>query len=408
MAVDELRIGGLSARCMAERAGLLSRFAYVAIAVLATGLAALVLLWLEDVIPDRVQVLVLAMPIAAVTWRFGMRAGLVAVVVGAVVAAFLLVPPVGLWAPPNSGDLIATILFTVVALVIVVVIGQLRDSREELRDQNRILAETVAQKERLEVLRDGFGAILAHELRTPLTVILGDAQLLQAASGERGHDQAVNDLARDIEDEATRLHRLVEDLLVVSRGLRELHVTVEPILVQRVLATVATESARRNPRLRIRVDAPEDLPAADGDPLLCEQILGNLISNAVKYAGPAAVVVLTASAVAGTVAIRCEDDGPGFPRAAIAHVFDPFYRVPGSERRAPGAGVGLYVVRQLVEAMHGEVEASNALPDGHAVVTIRLPATAEPDSVAPSNTAAQERDVASPRPMAALIVGLNG
>jgi two-component system sensor histidine kinase KdpD len=113
----------------------------------------------------------------------------------------------------------------------------------------------------------------------------------------------------------------------------------------------------------VNVDLAPALPPITGDEAALRQVLVNLLTNAAKY-GDGAPVLVTADADAKTVRIKVEDRGPGLPEADLEPIFDLFYRSGSNARRASGTGIGLYVVRQLVEAMGGTVVAYPVTPQG--------------------------------------------
>ena len=292
-------------------------------------------------------------------------------------------PPFGAIANLSAADVLGASIYLVVALTLVALVERSERHQRELDRRNDELARAVAEKTRLLILRDGFAGMLSHEMRTPVTVIFGNALLLRKGTPDPAHE-----LIADIEHEAGRLHRLIEDLLVVSRGDGELRVATEPVLLQRLVPSIAAAVARRSPNASIEVDILPGLAPVDADPTLVEQMVTNLLSNAVKYAGIAPKVRVRAEAHENVVAIMCEDDGPGFPPGALDHAFDAFYRAPSTAGGVEGAGVGLYVVQRLAAAMGGDAECHNAGPTGGAVVTIFLPiSTADGEAALPEEEA---------------------
>jgi signal transduction histidine kinase len=222
------------------------------------------------------------------------------------------------------------------------------------------LQDAVSVLERRHALRDSFIGVMSHELRTPLTTIYGAAKLL-ARSPRRDE---LESLVSDIEEEADRLHRITEDLLVLSRfehGLIE--ITSEPVLLQRLVPAIHSDIERRLPGAPIVLDFPDDLPAISGDSGALSQVLNNLLANATKYAA-GAPISLSARNVGDVVTVTVADQGPGLADTERERVFDLFYRSPGTAKRASGTGIGLFIVRQLVEAMGGEVHAEQNEPHG--------------------------------------------
>lgn len=350
------------------------RYLFAVVVIIATIAVRFVLV---PVLDERAQYIVLVLPVVVTAWVVGVGPAILASLWGALAALVFLVPPV-VTTDITVGDEVASVLYLVVAVTLVALVQRIQRREREIASRNEQLTRVVAEKDALLRLRDRFSGMLSHEIRGPLTVILGDARLLRA--GTPDPDQ---DLLADIQHEAERLHRLVEDLLVVSRGDGELHVTTEPVLLQRLLPGIAATVARRYPRASIELDVAPDLPPVEADPTLCSQIVTNLLTNASKYAGVAPRIRLGAEAAEGTVTITCEDDGPGFPPDALDHVFDAFYRAPSASRAVEGVGVGMYVVRRLVTALGGDAECHNAGPSGGAVVTIRLPQSVIEGEMAP-------------------------
>jgi signal transduction histidine kinase len=220
-----------------------------------------------------------------------------------------------------------------------------------------------------ESARDAFLAMLSHELRTPVTTIYGSSQVLQRPlpAETRGA------LLRDIGAESERLLRLVEDLLVLSRYERgRLVVNGEPLLMERVTAQLVRRIAESYPQLRVSLRAATDLPPVQADPTYVEQVVRNLLSNAVKYAGETAEVEIRVTHDGRSVVLEVEDDGPGIPDAERDRVFGLYERLGGSILK-PGAGVGLFVCRRLVEAMDGSITVRRG-GRGGACFAITLPA----------------------------------
>jgi two-component system sensor histidine kinase KdpD len=169
----------------------------------------------------------------------------------------------------------------------------------------------------------------------------------------------------DIVVESERLHRLVEDVIAMTRfGESEGEVGNEPVLIQRVLPTVIRSEGTRWPGINFRMNLPPGLPTAFADPTYVEQVIRNLLSNAAKYGGPGTTVDVVAEAADDEVRIRIIDDGPGFPAEEADRVFDLFFRSSATSAAA-GAGIGLFVCARLVRAMGGRIWAIPG-PDGGA------------------------------------------
>jgi two-component system sensor histidine kinase KdpD len=238
-------------------------------------------------------------------------------------------------------------------------------------ERARLAAEQSRQLDALaerDVVRDAFLAVLSHELRTPVTTIYGASALLMREDG--AGDGA--GLAQDIHDEAERLRRIVDDLLVLSRSERgSIEVSPEPVLVQRTVQDVVGLIGRRHPDAEINVVADRHQEPALADPTALNQVVTNLVTNAVKYAGHAGPIDVTVRQRTSDVIVTVDDRGPGLGEQPES-VFELFHRAEHTKRRASGSGIGLYVARELVRAMGGDITGGNR-PEGGATFSFTLP-----------------------------------
>ena len=198
--------------------------------------------------------------------------------------------------------------------------------------------------------KDDFLGMVSHEVRTPLTVILGNARALRRMT-DMPPDQRVAS-TNDILVEAERLQRLIENMLTLSRAERRGDVEVEPVLLQRELRRLAAVHGQDRP---ITVVAEEGLLPVGADPVYLEQIVQNLISNAVKYSPAGSPIELCAVRQGDCAAISVLDRGYGIAESDIERVFQPFFRAADSARKATGIGLGLTVCDRLVRAQGGEM-----------------------------------------------------
>lgn len=242
-------------------------------------------------------------------------------------------------------------------------------SELELRLASR---EAISEAREREQFKDAFVAMVSHELRTPATVIYAATQMLASQPDLMDHERA-RDLFPDIQAESGRLLRLLDDLLVLARLEQGNLVSErEPVLLQRVLPRVMDQERRRQPDRDIRLHLSDDLSAVFGDPLYIEQVVSNLLSNALKYS-PADQPVDVATIEGDTgIEIRVRDRGIGMSSHERDRAFDLMYRAGPAADLAPGAGVGLYVCRRLLDAMGGTISVE-AAPEAGTVFTVRLP-----------------------------------
>jgi signal transduction histidine kinase len=235
------------------------------------------------------------------------------------------------------------------------------------------LAIRYAEERRANALREAFIGVISHELRTPITTIYGLSKMLRHRRESMSSDvqgQAIE----DIEAEADRLFRLVEDLLVLSRAERgRVEIAREPILIGHVLRRSVDAESARWPARRFTLDAHPGLPPVFGEETYIEQVVRNLLTNAAKYSPADSTIAVVARVTDGEVVVRVLDEGVGIADDDVPHVFDLFYRSAVATRKASGAGIGLFVSRQLIEAMNGRMWAESR-PEGGAEVGFALPA----------------------------------
>ena len=224
--------------------------------------------------------------------------------------------------------------------------------------------------------RDAFMGVLSHELRTPVTTIYGGSELLERDLG----DERRREVIADIRAESERLARLVEDLLVMTRVERDIvEIADEPILLQHLLASVINAFAARSPGASIRLRTADRLPAVRGDATYVEQVVRNLLTNAMRYGdGMAQGIEVTAEESVGgsnepdSVVVRVHDNGRGLGGEEPDKLFELFYRSSSARSVPGGAGIGLFVCHNLIEKMGGRMWASER-PEGGAEFAFSLP-----------------------------------
>ncbi len=261
--------------------------------------------------------------------------------------------------------------------------------REELLVKERHARETAEAADRA---KDEFMAVLSHELRTPLNAVYGWARMLQ--TGEL-RDEAVAARAKDaIVRNADVQVRLIDDLLDLSRitsGKMRLSVSRVPVrqVVEDALDAVRPAAAAKQIDLRLIVD--DDPGSVNGDPARLQQIVWNLLMNAVKFTPPGGQVQLHAECVDAYVRIVIADTGQGIPPEVLPHVFERFRQADSSSTRSHGGlGLGLALVKHLVELHGGTVQAQSAGPGLGATFTVNLPIA----SAAPAERPAKQQETA--------------
>jgi signal transduction histidine kinase len=258
--------------------------------------------------------------------------------------------------------------------------------RRELESQRRELERLYDDARDADRRKDEFLAMLAHELRNPMAPILNAVHVLKL----RASDSATVYRMREvIEQQLRHLCRLVDDLLDVSRitrgkiQLRNEVVDLVPI-VTRAVDNARFQIDGRGQKLRLDISSgPFRLEA---DPTRIEQVLMNLLANASKYTDPGGSIALTVDREEGLVQIRVRDDGIGIAPEMLPHVFDLFAQADHSlDRSQGGLGIGLTLVRSLVQMHGGSVEARSAGLGQGSEFTVRLPASVGPLAAEPES-----------------------
>jgi signal transduction histidine kinase len=269
---------------------------------------------------------------------------------------------------------------------------QLRKANDELSRSNESLESEVRERTRAEnllkeavVKRDEFLAMLSHELRNPLSPLRNASHMLMQAEIQ---DPKIVWSRGVIDRQLKHMIRLVDDLLDVSRIARGKIVLVsEKVAVADVVAA-AVETVQpllEQKRQRLTVEAADPALMVRGDPVRLAQIVGNLLHNAAKYTGEGGSIVLAARQHDGRAEICVRDSGIGISREAMPHIFELFTQIP-SERvnTSGGLGIGLALVRALVELHGGEIKAASDGIDHGSEFTVCLPLFATEEAVAES------------------------
>lgn len=225
--------------------------------------------------------------------------------------------------------------------------------------------------------KDEFMAMLAHELRNPLSAISAALEVLQAGGG----NDAITGRARAIISRQTRnLSRLVDDLLEVARVITgKVALAGLPLELGDAVHRCVVQLEPRAEERRIELEIAGGPHWIHGDPVRIEQILTNILSNAIKYSGAGGVIRLTLTAEDNETVLRVIDNGLGISPELLPQIFEPFVQGERTlDRSQGGLGVGLTLVRRLVELHGGTVQASSEGPGCGSTFTIRLPRVAPP------------------------------
>ena len=221
-------------------------------------------------------------------------------------------------------------------------------------DLVRSLRETADSLQRANAAKDEFLGLVSHELKTPITTIAGNAEILERHFDRIDPEERQQALT-DIRTEGDRLHRIVDNLLVLARLEQGQEVHTEPTHLPRLVARVIEAIGGAHPGVRFAVTWTTEHELADASPDYTEQVLRNLLSNAVKYSPPGASIEIIADDDDGALALRILDRGAGIEEDEAGSLFEPFYRSARTAHQAKGVGIGLAVCKRLVEAQHGRL-----------------------------------------------------
>jgi two-component system phosphate regulon sensor histidine kinase PhoR len=249
----------------------------------------------------------------------------------------------------------------------------IRTPKDEVRGAVVVLHDITRIKQ-LEVVRQDFVANVSHELRTPLAIFRGYLETLEDNPDmPREESQRILETMKRHSD---RLNALVEDLLILTRlEARQMETEFSTIRVDAFFRQLVRDWGNRtNSRVMdIQIEMPGDLPPLDVDALRLEQVMFNLLENAVAYSNPPRRVVLSAARHDGQMEVRVADNGMGIPPNDLPHIFERFYRVDkGRSRTSGGTGLGLSIVKHIVQSHGGTVHAESELGKGTTIV-LRLP-----------------------------------
>ena len=354
------------------------------VAVAAVGVAAALTLALQPYIGTAISPLFFAAVVVA-CWSGGLRPGLLATVLSALVVEGVFFPPMY---RVDVGTFVRAFAFTVVALLTASLYARAREAqrraeglaaaREDLLKQEqaaRASAETAGRA------KDEFLATLSHELRTPLNALVGWLWWLR--KGEL--DEARQARALETIDRNTQaLAQLIEDLLDVSRIITgKLRLKTRAVMPA-ALADAAVEAIRpaaiaKSIELITRVDPAAGPVLADPDRL--QQVMWNLLSNAIKFTPEKGQVTVSLARVNSEVRIEVQDSGKGIAPALLPYIFDRFRQSESVVTTSLGLGLGLSIVRHLVEVHGGRITASSPGDGLGATFTVTLPVYVETEPV---------------------------
>jgi signal transduction histidine kinase len=239
--------------------------------------------------------------------------------------------------------------------------------------ENHHLVERVSKLEAerwLRRMQDDFVTTISHELRTPIGFIKGYATTL-LREDTKWDDNSRHEFLTIIDEEADRLHLLIEDLLDSSRlKAGTMFMQLQPMRLDVILREIVIRSTTRYSSLSVQLHADHGVVVL-ADPTRITQVFDNLLSNAVKYA-PGSPVIISLKNSDNYCFISVEDQGPGIAAEHLGHLFERFYRVPETRVTNHGTGLGLFIVQEIIHGHGGEISVSSEVSKG-TTFTITLP-----------------------------------
>ena len=321
-------------------------------------------------VDDAGKFLLLGIAVLASAWFAGTGPALAATVLGAVLGTYEQ------GAPPRTEAFVSIhlALFVVQGLLLTAIVSELRAARRAAEEQARAAQAARREGDAANRLKDEFLGTVSHELRTPLNAVLGWVHLLR--TGKLDHETSVRGLesiARNVKLQA----QLTGDLLDVSKALTgqlqlESHPTTLGAAASGAVASIESAAKAKGVLLEVWIATPPAVVLGDDSRL--RQIVWHLLSNAIKFTPRGGTVALSVEAADREARLTVRDSGSGIDPAFLPHIFGRFTQADSSvTRTAGGLGVGLALVRELVELQGGEIEARNREDAGGAVFTARFP-----------------------------------
>lgn len=319
--------------------------------------------WLaRDLIGYHLTALVLLLAVSLLAMLFRMGPVMAAAALSALLWNFFFIPPTFTFHIGSTEDALMFLLYFVVASVNAVLSIRIREAERRARDKD--------EKEKAIALYNTLLNSLSHELRTPIAAIIGATDTMRNDSGTLTEAQRAELLAT-MEEAGARLDRQVSNLLHMGRLESGMLVPkadwcdVNELMNRVVNRSVGAEAHR----IELRSDA--DLPLFKLDAGLLEQVVGNLVHNAVQHSPAGTTIRIAARDEQQVCVISVSDDGPGMTEADRSRAFEKFHRAPGA--RTGGTGLGLSIVKGFTEAMGGTVTVEPVTPSG-LCFTARIPA----------------------------------
>lgn len=308
----------------------------------------------------KVVALILLMAVSLLAVLYDILPVLLASCLSAVTLNFFFIPPTFTLHIETAEDVLLFALYFLIALVSSVLSNRIRNIEKKLRDEE--------EKEKTIKLYNTLLNSLSHELRTPISGIIGTIDTLKENFSQLNEKQK-SELFDEIEKSAFRLNRQVENLLSMSRlESGTLHLKPDWTDMTDFIPGLLAKTEAENHRFEIFYDEP--LPLFKLDRMILEQVIHNLIHNAIQHTPSGTLIKIRVSSDSGACRIIVSDNGPGVPDEISERVFEKFYRANNS--KTGGTGLGLSISKGFAEAMNGYILCSKS-PEGGAQFSVFIP-----------------------------------
>lgn len=305
-----------------------------------------------DFLGYKVVAFILLMTVSVLAMLFEIVPVLIAATLSALIWNFFFIDPIFTFHIGNSEDVLMFLMYFLVAFVNAVLTFKIKKIEKKAREKE--------EKEKTLKLYNTLLNSLSHELRTPISAIIGSVDILQESDAKLTSDNRKS-LLNEIEIAGLKLNDQVENLLNMSRlesGILKLKMDWCDLNEQ--IRLVIQNHFLSNPRIIFKDE--ENFPICKLDIGIFEQILINLIRNALFYTAENCMVKISMKLTDEILVVTVEDNGLGIPEEHINQIFDKFYRVPHTI--TGGTGLGLSIVKGFVEAQNGKIEVKNNIPNG--------------------------------------------
>lgn len=310
----------------------------------------------------RITALILLMTVSIIAMLFDILPVLLTALLSGLILNFFFIQPLFTFHISNAEDILLFFMYFIIALVNAVLTFKIREAENKARDKE--------EKEKTIKLYNTLLNSLSHELRTPIATIIGAIDTLKENKNKLSEDNQ-SELFEEIDNASIRLNRQVENLLNMSRletGM--LKINQDWCDLNELIYTVIQKVTPIKNNHTISFVPNENLPLFKLDAGLIEEIIQNLLTNAILYTPKNTIIKMEAWHQSDNCVFSVSDDGNGFPENEIQFAFDKFYRLPNT--KTGGSGLGLSIVKGFVEAHNGTIKLENNNNSG-ANFTITIP-----------------------------------